>query len=197
MEAAVELFAAKGFEGTSIRDIAAQANVNIAMINYYFGSKEKLFESIIEHRASSSRIQLEEIGNDRSLTDIEKIDRVIDFHVNKVFANRFFHRVIHQEIMLSQRESLQFSIIQKMMYPNSLIVKGIIEAGMANGAFRKVDTPLTIATMFGTVNQVLLSKRLCNNLIGKEEDYVPYEDENFKRRVIEHMKQVMHTLLLA
>jgi len=197
IETAIELFAAKGFEGTSIRDIAAQANVNIAMINYYFGSKEKLFESIVEHKASSTRLQLEGIVNDKSLTDIEKIDRIIEYHVEKVFANRFFHRVIHQEIMLSQRESLQFSIIQKMMYPNSLIVKGIIESGIKNGTFKNVDTALSIATMFGTVNQVLLSKRLCNSLLEKGEDYIPYEDEKFRKRVIDHMKQLMHAHLLA
>lgn len=31
----------KGFEGTSVRDISAKANINVAMISYYFGSKEK------------------------------------------------------------------------------------------------------------------------------------------------------------
>jgi len=32
-----KLFAEKGFDGTSIRDIAKQANINIAMVSYYFG----------------------------------------------------------------------------------------------------------------------------------------------------------------
>jgi AcrR family transcriptional regulator len=41
MHVAMELFAEKGFEGTSIRDLAQKADVNIAMVNYYFGSKEK------------------------------------------------------------------------------------------------------------------------------------------------------------
>ena len=45
LEAAEELFAQKGFEGTSVRDLAKKAKVNVAMISYYFGSKEKLFES--------------------------------------------------------------------------------------------------------------------------------------------------------
>jgi AcrR family transcriptional regulator len=39
IETAIELFAEKGFEGTSIRDLATKADVNVAMINYYFGSK--------------------------------------------------------------------------------------------------------------------------------------------------------------
>ena len=52
IETTLQLFAEKGFEGTSIRDIAEKASVNVAMVNYYFGSKEKLFEKIIEHKAA-------------------------------------------------------------------------------------------------------------------------------------------------
>ncbi|MEP6684170.1 MAG: TetR family transcriptional regulator, partial [Parafilimonas sp.] len=47
IETTLHLFAEKGFEGTSIREIAEKASVNVAMVNYYFGSKEKLFEKII------------------------------------------------------------------------------------------------------------------------------------------------------
>lgn len=52
---AIKLFASKGFEGTSIRDLAAAADVNVAMVNYYFGSKEKLFESMVEHNVAYTR----------------------------------------------------------------------------------------------------------------------------------------------
>ena len=41
LNAAEELFCDKGFEGTSIRDIAASADCNIASVNYYFGGKQK------------------------------------------------------------------------------------------------------------------------------------------------------------
>ncbi|MBF2093022.1 helix-turn-helix transcriptional regulator, partial [Flavobacterium psychrophilum] len=47
---AEKLFAEKGFDGTSIRDIAKTAGINIAMISYYFGSKEKLLESVVIFR---------------------------------------------------------------------------------------------------------------------------------------------------
>lgn len=40
------LFCERGFKGTSIRDIAASAGCNIASVNYYFGSKEKLYEEV-------------------------------------------------------------------------------------------------------------------------------------------------------
>lgn len=75
---AVELFAEKGFDGSSIRDLAARAGVNVAMVNYYFGSKEKLFEAIVEHRASFMRGNLDEIHANTSMTEIKKIDAIID-----------------------------------------------------------------------------------------------------------------------
>ena len=46
LDAAEGLFCERGFEGTSIRDIAASAGCNIASVNYYFGSKEKLYEEV-------------------------------------------------------------------------------------------------------------------------------------------------------
>src|SRR3954462_9040046 len=93
---AIKLFATKGFEGTSIRDLAAKADVNVAMVNYYFGSKEKLFESMVEQRASYTKGLLDEIANNSSLSDIEKMDRIIDSYITKLFSNRKFHRVLHQ-----------------------------------------------------------------------------------------------------
>ncbi len=41
LDIAEELIAKKGYEGTSVRDICSKANINVAMISYYFGSKEK------------------------------------------------------------------------------------------------------------------------------------------------------------
>jgi len=192
---AVELFAEKGFEGTSIRDIATKANVNVAMINYYFGSKEKLFECMVEQKAAYTRGALEEIVNDKSLSEIEKIDCIIDSYVSRLFTNRIFHRVIHQEMMLNQRESLQQTIVN-VLFPNSLVIRNVIESGIKKGVFKKVDSALVIATLVGTINQVLLSKRMCNRLLDKDEDYVPYEDVKFKKRISDHLKELLRSYLL-
>ena len=48
LEAAEELFAQKGFDGTSVRELGKKAGINIAMISYYFGSKEKLMEALFD-----------------------------------------------------------------------------------------------------------------------------------------------------
>lgn len=49
LNAAIKLFAQKGFDGTSIRDICKEANVNICMISYYWGSKADLYQGIIDN----------------------------------------------------------------------------------------------------------------------------------------------------
>ncbi len=54
LDTAESLFSRKGFEGTSVRDIAEAAGINTAMISYYFGSKEKLMEQIFERKSITS-----------------------------------------------------------------------------------------------------------------------------------------------
>jgi len=46
LDTAEELFCERGYEGTSVRDIAAAAKCNIASVNYYFGSKERLYYEV-------------------------------------------------------------------------------------------------------------------------------------------------------
>jgi AcrR family transcriptional regulator len=48
LDAALELFAASGFEGASTRTIAERAGANLPAIQYYFGSKEGLYRAVIE-----------------------------------------------------------------------------------------------------------------------------------------------------
>ena len=195
IETALQLFAEKGFEGTSIRDIAEKATVNVAMVNYYFGTKEKLFEKIVEYKSSATRGLLDEILHNKDLAHIEKIEAIIDSYIEKLFTHRMFHRLVQQELILNQRENLQSAIVNNFIL-NVMIVKSIIESGIKEGEFKKVDIELTIATLNGTINQVLLSKKFCNRLMNKSDDYVPYEDIKFKKRVAAHLKHLMHDHLL-
>ena len=50
LDAAEALFASKGFRGTTMRAITGKAYVNLAAVNYHFGSKESLLEEVIKRR---------------------------------------------------------------------------------------------------------------------------------------------------
>lgn len=49
LNAAIPLFAKKGFSGTSVKDIADKAGVNVALVSYHFGGKEGLYKTCIEN----------------------------------------------------------------------------------------------------------------------------------------------------
>jgi AcrR family transcriptional regulator len=79
MDAAEQLFAEHGFAGTSVRDIAESAGVNLAMISYYFGSKERLMEAMFNYRGHYMKLQLQNILQDDSLNSMQKVDKLNDY----------------------------------------------------------------------------------------------------------------------
>lgn len=76
-EAAKKVFMEKGFDGATSRDIAEAAGINIALTNYYFRSKEKLFISIFEEMLQLFFQGMIEIMN-KSISLREKIAELID-----------------------------------------------------------------------------------------------------------------------
>ena len=54
LKIACEVFAKRGFRNTTVRDICQQAGVNVASVNYYFSSKEKLYEEVCKYACGIS-----------------------------------------------------------------------------------------------------------------------------------------------
>jgi AcrR family transcriptional regulator len=52
--AAETLFAQRGFDGASLRQLTSAAGVNLAAVNYHFGSKEKLVEQVFRRRRATT-----------------------------------------------------------------------------------------------------------------------------------------------
>jgi len=193
---AIELFAEKGFEGTTIRNLAEKANMNIAMVSYYFGSKEKLFEALVEYKASYMRDRIEELENDKTLSEIEKIDLIIEGYVDRFLSHPNFHKVLHQELLVSQREEMHKRVIE-IFIKNTHNVTSIIEKGIRKKVFKRVDPQLTFTSIVGTIDKTLLSRTMCNVLTGHEEKFDPYKDEQFRKRLVNHIKQMIHAHLIS
>ena len=74
---------------------------------------------------------------------------------------------------------------------NMEMIRAIIEEGIQKKQFRKVDVDLTISTIMGTlwnliINQVMVRK-ICNDKYGEN----PYEDPAFRKRVANHLKELI------
>ena len=104
---ATRLFADRGFDGASTRDIAAEAGVNMAMIAYYFGSKEGLFRAVASEMAHSITGGLEELqrGSEPPWT---RMQAMAEFYTESLLADSFARaRILLRESFGPHRPGLQ------------------------------------------------------------------------------------------
>src|SRR3954464_9723438 len=98
LDVAERVFSEKGFDGASTRMISGEAGVNMAMLNYYFGSKEGLFLAVFERKISSFQELLQNIGNDESMSSWDKLSLCIDKYVDRIGVNNCFQKLINREM---------------------------------------------------------------------------------------------------
>jgi AcrR family transcriptional regulator len=192
LNVAEELFAAKGFEGASVRDIAQKAEVNVAMISYYFGSKEKLLQSLILQRTEQTGLVLEGLSHDKKLSPWEKIDKVIDYYVDKILNERNFHNIMNRQISLVHDKKITELLIN-VKKSNSAMISEIIHEGQRKKDFRNVNIWLTIGTVFGTISQVSMSKPFYCSLMKLDST----DDKNYYNKIRPQLKSHLKSLLRA
>ena len=87
IEAAQKIFTQKGFAATRTRDIAEESGINLALINYYFGSKQKLFKIIVENKFMELFGILEPILSNDEIKIEEKVTLVTNNYTNMLMKN--------------------------------------------------------------------------------------------------------------
>ena len=195
IEAAEQLFAEQGFNGTSVRDICEKAGVNLAMVSYYFGSKEKLLEALFAFRGEQSKLKLENLIQRKDLTAMDKINQVIDLYIEKVTGRHAFHRILAREQVITHNGEIA-SLILQMKKQNQAYVIQIIKEGKKNGEFKKsVDVPLLMGTLIGTANHLLITRHYYRELDNKQDMDEAEFDLYMKKRISQHMKTIFKSLL--
>lgn len=86
-EAARKVFTQKGYAATRTRDIAEEAGINLALLNYYFRSKEKLFEIVIMEKMQVLLGKIGPIIMDANTSIEEKVEQVAEHYIETLLAN--------------------------------------------------------------------------------------------------------------
>ena len=86
-QVAKRLFTERGYNRTKIRDVAEEADVNIALLNYYFRSKERLYESIVAENFKEYIGALEKVLNKPDLSLEERIRQYAAQMIDTLKAN--------------------------------------------------------------------------------------------------------------
>lgn len=81
-EAARRVFTKKGYAATRTRDIAEEAGINLALLNYYFRSKEKLFDIVMLENLQKFLMVLHSVFNDQTTSLNEKVISVVNNYIN-------------------------------------------------------------------------------------------------------------------
>ncbi len=98
LSAALEAFSEKGFEGATTREIATRADVTLGLVQYYFGSKLKLWKAAVDLAFAEMKGGLEAILVDpRPVDERERLRNVINAHVRFVARRPEFIRIMHDE----------------------------------------------------------------------------------------------------
>ncbi|PTT03234.1 TetR/AcrR family transcriptional regulator [Pedobacter sp. HMWF019] len=192
LTAAEKLFAEQGYEGTSTRQIAREAGANMAMINYYFGSKDGVFTEIMTNSIKDFNMQLISINEDK-VSSMEKLKKVVNRYVYRILNNIPFHRMMHREFLLAQRPEI-FCRMKDAMAINLNMIEGIINEGIDNGSFKKIDVRMLIATITGTISNVAVfpSKITAGS---KLDINIPEDRKILTERLIVYLNDLITTYL--
>ena len=193
LQVAEKLFAEKGFDGTSIREISKQANINVAMVSYYFGSKEKLLEAIMLYRTNDLKVQLEHLF-EQKLTPIEKMEKYISLYIQKIDSNKEMYKILNFEIS-SNKRTLDLQSFIAVKKGNLATLTKLIEEGQNQNIFKKdIRIALLSTTIIGTYIH------FNNNKIYYKEILALDTDEKFNNYIqtdlIDHITQTINALLI-
>ncbi|SEI42056.1 transcriptional regulator, TetR family [Dyadobacter koreensis] len=193
---AEKLFAEKGFSGTSIRDISQEADINVSMISYYFGSKEKLIEALFEVRSKDFLKILESLLLNVDLSPIQKVNMMIDGVVNRLIEKQCFHNIVVREQLAGSRTPIISELLSVMKTRNLRAMESIIQEGQQLNVFTEdVDILMLSTTLFGTINQAI-STQVFYRRIHQLEDLSQEElNDHLKQKLSIHLKKIFRAIL--
>lgn len=172
LDVAEKLIAKKGFEGTSIRDISTEAKINVAMISYYFGSKEKMMSYLYRYRVQKTRESFAEFAEIIKEGKPEmQMKELVKYVVNQLFKYNYFHGFVTQE--LRHTEHLKDDLLEfYTTFTNK--VDDVIKKGVATGVFTNAPKPEDVLTLIvGSSLFVIRNKNFYELYVsGKEENYL-------------------------
>ena len=133
IEAAMELFAEKGYEGTSVRDLAAAAGVNVAAVNYHFGSKDALYYQCLRAclaPAGAMRLRMQEYLETAQKAKTNKAAEVALRFCIKTFLEELMHPGSkHSQLIMREQStgSPQFEqVVREFFLPIGTIFQQLI-----------------------------------------------------------------------
>lgn len=153
LTSALACFAGRGFERASLRDIAADADVDMALINRHFGSKAELWAAVVERLAQRQIVHLDQLRKIAQLADDQPAGacaQFISLLVEISFGMPAFPTFLLQEASLPG-ERLDI-LIKDLVVPFRTACRPIVEAAIAAGVVRARDPDLFFGMLLSAIS---------------------------------------------
>ncbi len=169
LDAAVRVFARKGFHASRVGDIAEEAGVAHGLLYHYFKSKDEVLEAVFHDNWSLLLARIASVEE----TDERAADQLR--HITAIVLRTWLHlpdvvRVVIREFGRSPELSER---IGDLAQPINSIAR-VIERGIERGEFKKVDPRVAATVVYGSIDE-LLTAWVLDRLPSGEEDVAAAE----------------------
>ena len=192
---AEELFSQKGIDGTSVRDISKAAGINVAMVNYYFGSKGAMVSALFELRLTRTREKLVDLTDNTQLNPLEKLLAFVEHMMAVQLQNADFHIILMNQ--LAKKENAP-EISEGMILLKREIIQNInhfIEEGYASGMFQAKPDPITFVVFsMGMITYLIHHERMLSEYwnLTDHEAYSLYIKQHLYPYLIQSFKSILN-----
>lgn len=178
-DAATELFLEKGVDRTSVREIANKADINLALMNYYFRSKENLFDAIFSMLVKKNTKKMIKIM-DSDLELEEKLRKYVEAYIDMLIENPLLVSFVMAIVHRSQDRITQMQSISNL-YSSSKFAMQIFDEGEKGNIIPTNPTHLFI-DMLSLITFPFAIKPLVKDRTGfGEPEFKAFLEERKKR----------------
>lgn len=172
LRAATEVFVEKGLAGARMQEIADRAEINKAMLHYYFTSKEHLYETVLVTMLSGlmTRIRVALETGDASAE--ERLRRFIEAYFDVVKEHQDIPKLIMQDLLTAGGEVVSY--FRKAAEQTGILggfpAVRLIQEGIESGSLRRVDPKQTIVSLISLVVFYFVARPIQNALLQLDDD---------------------------
>jgi TetR/AcrR family transcriptional regulator len=150
--AAGQIFAASGFEGARIDEIAERAGVNKAMLYYHVGDKDRLYAAVLLESIGRALSLLQSAARTGELPS-ERLQAILDTFAAFGTSNPWFIPIILREVAAGGRNlpDEMFARMGEVLH----VVAAVLAEGVERGTFRPTDPLLTHVSLVGALMYLL------------------------------------------
>jgi TetR/AcrR family transcriptional regulator len=168
LSAARQVFIEKGLAGARMQDIADRAEINKAMLHYYFKNKEMLFEVIFRETAGKLFPHFDKLM-ESDLNFFDKIRSIVSSYIEMIIQNPYLPLFVMNEMNKNPQIGLKnFFEAQKPGFVKKF--RESIEESVKNGLIQPINPIHLIMNMFSMCAFPFIAKPMISLLTGIEDD---------------------------